>query len=94
MEEKTNTNAESTLRAVPATTYVVLKASASASGSWAHIGPDTVRANSAADAIRKTLATRPDDAAGRFVAVPARSWKPVTVRAETQTVLRLEDATT
>jgi hypothetical protein len=35
-------------------------------------------------------APRPDDeGAGIYVAVPARSWKPVTVTSETKTVLKL-----
>jgi hypothetical protein len=42
-------------------------------------------ASSAHDAIRQ-IATEP----GTFVAVPARSWKPVTVRTEVKTVVHLD----
>lgn len=39
-----------------------------------------VSARSAKEAIRVTVGKRPgDDQAGRYVAVPARSWRPVTV---------------
>jgi hypothetical protein len=48
---------------------------------------DTVEASSAESAIRKAIA---GTSGGLFVAVPARSWRPVTVRTETQTVIRLD----
>ena len=54
---------------------------------------ESVSARSATEAIRHTVALlAPDDQAGVFVAVPARSWKPVTVHAEVQTRLKLESA--
>lgn len=49
-------------------------------------------ASSAEAAIRQALKDKPAVPLGTYVAVPARSWKPVTVKAETQTVLRLEEA--
>jgi hypothetical protein len=48
----------------------------------------TIEAGRAADAIRKTITD-----GGTYVAVPARSWKPVTVTTETKTVLKLEQPT-
>jgi hypothetical protein len=51
-----------------------------------------VSAASAEAAVRKTVSgLNPAD--GAYVATPMRSWKPVTVRAETQTVLKLEQPT-
>jgi hypothetical protein len=47
-----------------------------------------VEASSAAEAIRLTVKT-----AGTFVAVPARSWKPVKVTVEQTTVVKVGDAT-
>lgn len=47
----------------------------------------TVDAPSADAALRKAVTE-----GGTYLATPARSWKPVTVKAETQTVLRLENA--
>lgn len=68
---------------VPALTeYVLLERDASSFWSYT----TTVEARSAEAAIRSI------EAAGTYVAVPARSWKPVTVKAETTTVLRLEEA--
>lgn len=67
------------------TDYIVLSRDTSrdTSGYWTQ--EKTVQARSAEAAIRQ-LGTE-----GTYVAVPARSWKPVTVKAETQTVLRLEN---
>ncbi len=50
-----------------------------------------VPANSAEAAIRLSckLADKPE---GTYVAIPWRSWRPVTVKAETTTVLKIEDA--
>ncbi len=50
---------------------------------WAEFG--VVEARSANEAIRQAAA----GVAGRFVAVPARSWKPVTVRVEQTTRITL-----
>lgn len=50
-----------------------------------------VTASSAENAIRHVAGRiTPDNAADTFVAVPSRSWKPVTVRAETTTVIKFD----
>jgi hypothetical protein len=49
----------------------------------------TLSASSAPDAIRKAC-DGDELAAATYVAVPARSWKPVTVKTETKTVIRLD----
>jgi hypothetical protein len=51
-----------------------------------------VEASSAEAAIRKGAAAPPDEVLNPhvYVAVPKRSWKPVTVRTETTTTLKLE----
>ena len=79
------------------TTYIVLRRDATpvnttASGTlgW-RIENSNVPASNAEAAIR--LACRQDDApAGTYVAVPARSWKPVTVQAVQHTTLKLDPA--
>lgn len=48
-------------------------------------------AASAEQAIRQFVEGRPDNE-GLYVAVPARSWKPVKVATKTETRLVLEDA--
>lgn len=58
-------------------------------GSWTSLG--YVNARNATDAIRK-LATA-TNTPHTYVAVPARSWKPFTVTAETQVILKLEQPT-
>jgi hypothetical protein len=68
------------------TTYIVLRAIDGPEGDWLEYAKRD--ASSADAAIRKALETHPAD--GRFVAVPARSWKPVTVRTETTTTIRLD----
>lgn len=73
-----------TVTKAEATDYIMLKRDAS--GFWTQ--EKTVQARSAEAAVRQL------GKEGTYVAVPARSWKPVTVKAETQTVLRLEAATT
>jgi hypothetical protein len=49
----------------------------------------TIEAASPSAAIRKVAVVD-----GTLVAVPARSWKPVTVTTETKTVLKLEQPDT
>lgn len=83
------------------TAYVVLRRENSISGKvddpvesarwhWT-IENSNVPAASAEAAIR--LACKADDMpGGTYVAVPARSWKPVTVQAVQTTVLKIEDA--
>jgi hypothetical protein len=67
--------------------YIVL--SLDGDGAWRPY--DEVAASSGEAAIRKSVK---DVALGTmtFVAVPARSWKPVTVRAQQTTVLKIEEA--
>lgn len=62
-----------------ATEYIVL--TQNADGDW--VIHETVHAATAQAAIRS------GQTAGTYVAVPARSWKPVTVKTETKTVLTL-----
>src|SRR3990172_9362937 len=67
--------------------YVVLELqeATTPAGLWKYVR--TIEAASAAAAIRAVA-----EGAATYVAVPARSWKPLRVRSETQTVLRLEEA--
>ncbi len=66
------------------TAYLVL----SSAGNKGWVEQTTVDARSNTEAIRKFLggASEPD---GTYVAVPARSWKPVVVKVETSTKLKL-----
>jgi hypothetical protein len=68
------------------TTYIVLRRSQPTENDWKL--DSTVEATSADAAIRKA---NPKD--GLYVAVPARSWRPVTVRTETTTTIRLDTPT-
>lgn len=49
----------------------------------------TIEARTAEEAIRRAITPKPDTETGEphgtFVAVPARSWKPVKVKTETKT---------
>jgi hypothetical protein len=65
------------------TTYIVLR-KLNELGGWG-LENLAVEASSAETAIRKS-----EPSEGTYVAVPARSWKPVQVRTETQTVIRLD----
>lgn len=56
---------------------------------WREHG-DRFVANSAQAAIRSFLTSRTGEGPGVYVAVPQRSWKPVSVKAEQRTVLTLE----
>lgn len=77
------------------TTYIVLRRArlTDATGTddgW-RVENSNVPAASAEAAIR--LACKTDSTpAGTYVAIPARSWKPVTVQAEQTTILKLESA--
>ena len=79
------------------TTYIVLRRGAERSGdadwSWT-IENSNVQAASAEAAIRLACKndSNPVGTVGTYVAVPARSWKPVTVQAVQTTVLKLETA--
>ena len=55
-------------------------------GTWSQVGQH-VQARSATAAIR-TLLCESNSPHGAYAAVPARSWKPVTVKVETKTALR------
>jgi hypothetical protein len=69
------------------TTYIVLHL-IDHEGTWKieDLGNgNEIAASNAADAIRKS-----EPSAGTYVAVPARSWKPVTVTTDTKSVLNLE----
>jgi hypothetical protein len=71
---------------VPAdTTYIVLRRDDS--GYWTEISP--VTASNPEAAIRKAVQTL-NPADGSYVATPQRSWRPLTVTATTQTILKLE----
>jgi hypothetical protein len=63
---------------MPDTTYIVLQQT-----DWCQVG--SYDAPNADQAIRQAV-----DRPGLYVAVPARSWKPVAVTTETKTVLKLE----
>lgn len=77
------------------TSYIVLRAASAAAGDQATAGwidVATVDATSSTAAIRH-MAKKNDVSSGTYVAVPARSWKPVKVAAVQTTVLKLEDVT-
>jgi hypothetical protein len=59
-----------------------------AENGWESLG--LAEGRSANEAIRTRLNTLEQAPAGKYVAVPARSWKPVTVTTETKTILKLE----
>jgi hypothetical protein len=65
------------------TDYVVLKKDGS--GFWSLVSGMDVKARSARSAIREA-ADR--DGEGEYVAIPYRSWRPVSVKVETKTALR------
>jgi hypothetical protein len=79
------------------TTYIVLRrilVNEDADEAWETTFTDGVDARDANDAIRKVAADDfghlKDEKPGAYVAVPARSWKPVQVRTETTTTIRLD----
>jgi hypothetical protein len=63
-----------------------------AENGWESLG--LAEGRSANEAIRARLDTLENPPGGKYVAVPARSWKPVTVTTETKTVLKLEQPDT
>ncbi len=73
-------------RAADATTYVVL--ATDESDFWRVVVK--VEARSGEDAIRRHVAGKTEG--GVFVAVPARSWKPVKVTPKVETTLVIEEA--
>ena len=66
--------------------YVVL--AETAEGDWTIVGEFT--ATDVRSAIRQ--ASKESTDGGRFVAVPKRSWQPLTVRVETRQVVLWDDA--
>jgi hypothetical protein len=74
------------------TTYIVLRdIDATGSPAWSWVADS--KASTAERAIREVVQLVADGGGGtegRYVAVPARSWKPVQVRTETTTVIRLD----
>ena len=70
------------------TEYVIFKkvprAEASANDQWEYLGHKDAR--SSTSAIRDFLDRSSQE--GDFFAVPARSWRPVTVKVETKTALK------
>ena len=72
------------------TEYVILKR-ADGKDAWNRVNTATARTGD--QAIRDVVDKLADaDQSGLFVAVPFRSWKPVTVRKQTVTTLNLEEA--
>jgi hypothetical protein len=77
-----------TLTDSPGTEYLVFK---KAGDGWDPV--NTITARSADQAIRDVAAKLAEkDQDGTFVAIPARSFKPVTVKKQTVTTLKLEEA--
>lgn len=78
--------------ALTATEYVVLRElGTGATTSWQTL--TTAKASSAAAAIRSVVSKlREDDQAGKFVAIPMRSWRPVSVNPQTTIRLELTEA--
>jgi ribulose bisphosphate carboxylase small subunit len=73
------------------TTYIVLRlVSPADEASWDYVR--AIDAHNAEDAIRQ-VATNRTETSGTYVAVPARSWKPVQVTAVQTTTLKLEQPT-
>lgn len=88
-----DTETETTAKTATLTEYVILS-SYTLEGDHARAGVEgweeaavTVQARSAEDALRR------HGQHGTFVAIPARSWKPVTVTAKQTTTLDLKPAT-
>ena len=68
------------------TSYLVLDKT-DPDGEWSEVG--RYQARSARSAISLYLSEHAvEDDVSTFVAVPARSWKPVTVKVETKTALK------
>lgn len=67
------------------TSYVVLAADARVDGTWKVLG--AAEASSAKVAIQAVV-DKMEQKAGSYVAVPERSWHPLIVKVETQTVVK------
>jgi hypothetical protein len=78
------------------TTYIVLRnIDTTGSPAWSWVADS--KASTAERAIREVVQLVSDGGGskdGSYIAVPARSWKPVTVTTETKTVLKLEQPDT
>jgi hypothetical protein len=72
------------------TEYVILEQLRGSPDTWVSVGKYTAR--DAAAAIREHAEDRAGVDHVVYVAIPARSWRPVTVTTETTTTLRLEEA--
>ena len=88
MSEPQHVSSSSATVTVGPPSYIVLHKDDS--GYWSVV-VESVEARGSHAAI-KAVVSKGKDTAGEFVAVPVSSWKPVTVRTETQTVVKLEDA--
>ena len=74
------------------TSYIVLRRiTAGDTTDWRPI--DEITATSSESAIRIAVLGLPERQDGAYVAVPLRSWRPLTVQAVQQTVLKLEQPT-
>jgi hypothetical protein len=69
------------------TTYIVLRRGVT-DGSWQEAGRTI--ASSAESAIRLVATGTSGPESTTYVAIPARSFKPLTVRTETTTIIRLD----
>jgi hypothetical protein len=80
------------------TTYYVMRsnqANVELPAVWTWVADS--KASNANAAVREAVSLIADgdgETAGTYVAVPARSWKPVTVTTETRTILKLEQPDT
>ncbi len=73
---------------VVGTDYVILELLPGPDNTWAEFARETARTDHAA--IKQALEGNTDG--GTYVAIPARSFKPVKVTPHTSTVLKLEEA--
>lgn len=83
---------EDTEKVEQATDYMILtKSEPDAEGKESNLWEVSakVTARSAKAAIRSWIDQGPDEPKGTYVAVPARSWQPVTVSTETQKKIKL-----
>ena len=82
---KTSNSASNVKVKVEPTEYQILVAFSASNGdnAWKEFG--VVKARSANEAIKQAAGATP----GSFIAVPARSWKPVTVKVEQTTRITL-----
>jgi hypothetical protein len=76
--------------AIP-TEYVILAAADNDAGYWHQLG--TQRARSSDAALRAYFNSPGSSTYKSVVAIPARSFQPVTLKVETQTVIKLQPAT-